>query len=325
LFINFKQQLYRMKFIILLFLFITALAATAQKTETFYDYYWKPCPAENARYYSIVEKTDSGWLRKDYFVSPTRLQMQALYEDEAGKTKNGHYFSFHANGIASNVGRYIHGKQEGVNTSYHTNGVIADSGLYHNGKVADKRFRWHSNGYMSDSISRVNDSTEVHVGWFDDGQLAFAGYLVNGKENGKWKYYHHNGQVSASEIYSRGKRTSVEYFTEEGQPQTDTSAANREATFKGGDAAWRKYLEKNLYWPSGLKFTTPAVVTLGISFVIDENGKVISAEVSMPFHEEFDKIALRIIKNSPPWLPGAAHNRKVKAYRRQPFSFSQPD
>ena len=84
-----------------------------------------------------------------------------------------------------------------------------------------------------------------------------------------------------------------------------------------------KYLEKNLYWPPRLQFTTTAAVTVGVSFVIDENGKVTDAEVSMPFHEAFDKIALKIIKNSPTWLPGIAHNRKVKAYRRQPVTFTQ--
>ena len=55
------------------------------------------------------------------------------------------------------------------------------------------------------------------------------------------------------------------------------------------------------------------------------SGKVIDAEVSLPFHPEFDKIALSIIKDSPAWTPATAHNRKVKAYRRQPITFAQPE
>ncbi len=297
----------------------------AQKTEAYYDYFWQSCSPENARYYSTIEKTDSGWLRRDYYTSSRRLQMQALFEDKACKIQNGHSYYFHANGRPSIVDRSIHGKQEGICVRYHSNGMMSDSGMFHDGAVADKRFRWHSNGYLSDSISRLNDSVYVHVGWFDDGALAFAGHMVNGKADGKWKYYHHNGQLSASEIYSKGKMISVDYFEEAGNLQTDTSSVNREAIIKGGEAAWKKYLEKNLYWPPGLKFTTPAAVTVGISFVIDENGKVINAEVSMPFHEEFDKIALKIIKNSPAWLPAFAHNRKVKAYRRQPVTFTQSE
>ena len=299
--------------------------AFCQKTEAYYDFYWKPCSAENARFFSVLEKTDSGWFRNDFFVSGRTLQMQALFEDKDCKITNGFCKYYHANGTPSIVGRMIHGKQEGICVAYYSNGMMSDSALFHEGRVVDKRFRWHPNGYMSDSIARVNDSTEVEVGWFDDGALAYAGYLVNGKQNAKWKYYHHNSQLSSVELYEAGKMISVEYFDEKGQPQTDTSAVNREANLKGGIEAWKRYLEKNLYWPSNLEFTTPAAVTVGVDFTVDENGKVIGAEVSLPFHPEFDKIALNIIKNSPAWVPAIEHNRKVKVYRRQPITFQQPE
>jgi antitoxin component YwqK of YwqJK toxin-antitoxin module len=314
-----------MKIFILLILISASVAASAQRSETYYDFYWKPCSAENARYFGILEKTDSGWFRQDYYVNPVRLQMQALYKDKDCEIRNGYCYYFHANGVASIVGRYINGKQEGVCISYYSNGMMSDSALFHNGQVVDKRIRWHRNGYMSDSIARVNDSTEVNVGWFDDGQFAYAGYLIYGKENGKWKYYHHNGQVAASEVYRRGEKISAEYFKEDGKQQTDTSNVNRAASFKGGIDAWKKYLEKNLYWPSNLAFTTSATVTIGIDFAIDENGKTMDAEVALPFHDEFDRIALKTIKNCPAWMPAISHNRKVKAWRRQPVSFSQPD
>ncbi len=314
-----------MKVCLLFFSFLIGNILSAQKTEAFYDFFWNPCVQENARYYTTIEKTDSGWLRQDYYVSTGKLQMRALYEDRACKIKNGNAIYFHANGNPSFVGRYIHGKQSGICISYHSNGMMLDSALFQNGEVVDKRFKWHSNGYLSDSINRLNDSTYVNVGWFDDGSLAYAGYIVNGMQESKWKYYHHNGELSASEIYVKGKITSVEYFDETGKPQTDTSFVNREATMKGGETAWRKYLEKNLYWPSGLKFSTAAEVTVGVNFTIDENGKISEVEVYMPFHAEFDKIALKIIKNSPQWLPALAHNRKVKAYRRQPITFSQAE
>ena len=126
-------------------------------------------------------------------------------------------------------------------------------------------------------------------------------------------------------IYYKGKRISAEYFDENGKKISDTSLVNRKATLKGGNEAWKKYLEKNLYWPSGLKFSTAAQVTVGVSFVIDENGKVIDAEVYIPFHEEFDRIALKIVKNSPQWLPSISHNRKIKTYLRQPITFTQDE
>ena len=314
-----------MKFRLLLFSLIICVVATSQKTEAYYDFFWNKCDAANASYYSTVEKTDSGWLRHDFYLSTQRLQMKALYEDPTCKIQNGNCFYYHSNGIPSVIGKYVHGNREGICVSYYFNGMMADSGMYRNGQVVDKAFKWHPNGIIADSLSRVDDSTCMEVGWFDDGSPSYGGYHVNGKMQSKWKYYHHNGQLSATVVYEKGNKVSAEYFDENGKKVMDTSMVEREATFKGGIPAWKKYLEKNLYWPPGLKFTTAGHVTVGVSFAIDENGKVIDAEIYMPFHEAFDKIALKIVKNSPPWIPAISNNRKIKAYRRQPITFTQEE
>jgi antitoxin component YwqK of YwqJK toxin-antitoxin module len=315
----------QMKLKLLLFALALYCNTFAQPKEIFYDFFWKESSPENATYYGVKLKTDSGWLQTNYYILTKKLQMTALYTDEACKVHHGHVYYYHANGIPSAIGRMINNKKEGVCLSYHSNGIISDSALFKNGKVVDKRFQWHRNGMMSDSISRINDSTYVHIGWFEDGNISYAGYEVNEKQNGKWQYFHHNGQVSALETYTHGKLVKAEYFDEQGQALKDTSMVNREVTFKGGQAAWTKYLGKNLYWPEGLKFTTPASVTVGVSFWVDENGKVSDAEVYLPFHSSFDKIALKTIKNSPDWLPAISHNRKVRVQRRQPVIFAQPE
>jgi TonB family protein len=302
------------------FLYFTAIA---QKTEAYYNHNWEPCSPEAARYYSIMEKTDSGWFRKDYFVSSKTLQMQALFEDEACKTQNGYCQFYYVNGRPSMIGRMIHGKQEGICMSFYSNGMMSDSALFHDGLVVDKRFKWHRNGYISDSFSRVDDKTEVQVGWYDDGTPSYAGYLVNGKQNGKWKYFHHNGQLSSVEVYANGRLISAEYSDEKGQPLTDTSNANRKVSFKGGIEGWKKYVEKNLYWPADLQFSKEASVTVEIDFTINEDGKPEDVEVSLPFHPNFDEIALKIIKNSPAWIPAIEHNRKVRTSLRQPVTFAQ--
>jgi antitoxin component YwqK of YwqJK toxin-antitoxin module len=314
-----------MKFIFFLLTLILCTTAFAQPKETFYNFSWKESTPENATYYSVKIKTDSGWLQTDYYIRTKKLQMSALYADEAGKVHHGHAYYFHANGVPSIIGRMMNNKQEGVCLSYHSNGVMSDSAFFKNGKVVDKRLQWHPNGMMSDSIGRINDSTYVHIGWFEDGNISHAGYVVHEEQNGKWQYFHHNGQVSALETYAKGKLLKAEYFDEQGNPLKDTSNVNRKATIKGGQAAWTKYLEKSLYWPEGLTFTTPASVTVGVSFWVDEKGQITDVEVYLPFHNSFDKIALATIKNSPKWLPAISHNRAVRVKRMQPVVFSQPE
>jgi TonB family protein len=310
-----------------LFLFTLALYcnASGQTKETYYDFFWKESTPENATYYSIKKKTDSGWLQTDYYIRTKKQQMSALFSDEESKIQNGHAHYFHANGLPSIIGTMIDNKQEGVCISYHSNGMMSDSAFFRNGKVVDKRLKWHFNGMISDSIARINDSTYVHIGWFEDGNISYAGYMVNDKHHGKWQYFHHNGQPSAWIMQSNGIVLKAEYFEEGGKPLKDTSMVNRPASFPGGQAAWTKYLQKNLHWPKGLAFSTSASVTVGVRFWVDEDGQVTDAEIYNPFHEAFDKIALRIIKNSPKWSPAILHNRKVRVEKRQPISFSQPE
>lgn len=78
-----------MKNILLLLTTLCCITASAQKIERFYDALWKPCPDKQARFYSRIIQTDSGWSRHDYFVRTAMLQMSGLYEDSSTKILNG--------------------------------------------------------------------------------------------------------------------------------------------------------------------------------------------------------------------------------------------
>jgi antitoxin component YwqK of YwqJK toxin-antitoxin module len=309
--------------IILIGLFYTS---AAQKKEQYYDYNWKVCEPGNARFYSTVEKTDSGWLRQDYYINGFRLQMRVLYADAEEKIQNGDAIYYHANGIPSSKGRYVQNKLEGLYLRFHPNGMIADSATYHLNMPVGNRILWHPNGYMSDSIHILNDSMQVHVMWFDDGNVAGAGYILNNKQHGKWQYFHRSGQLAGEVVFRAGKAISKNYFNEEGNPQPDTAKANTEAEFKnGGQKGWIKYLEKSAYWPNNTQLVNTTAVTIGVEFTVNEEGKTENVQVFVPFHPQFDEIALRIIRNSPAWKPAVVHNRKMKQKFRQPVTFVQQE
>lgn len=304
---------------------MVTLSVTAQKKEAYYDYSWKPADPLKARFYSTVEKTDSGWFRNDYFLGTMKLQMQALYEDSSCEITNGRSVFFYANGKVSSVGRMVHDKNEGVCLSFYYNGMMSDSALYHNGRPVGNRMGWHRNGIISDSIVHVNDSVDVAFSWFDNGVPSAAGYVLKGRQNGKWQYFHRTGGLAALEVYQNGKLVSAEYHNEDGTTHTDTAKSHRPASFKGGVQGWLQYLQKNLYWPSNLQFSNGDMAVVVVDMVIGEDGKVESADIDTPFHPAFDDIALKIVKNSPPWQPAISHNRRVKSHFRQPVTFRQTE
>lgn len=307
-------------------LLLVAFSVNGQQQVKYYDFYWKPCAVANARFYSTLEKTDSGWFRNDYYINSGTLQMQGLFEDEACKVRNGYFLYVYPDQRVQTASHYIHGSLDGVYVSFYQNGMMSDSGFYENGRAVGSRMSWHRNGYLSDSVSHNNDSLDTDIGFFDDGQLAYAGLLLRGEPHGKWKYYHHNGQISALEVFEDGKALSKTYFNEDGSALTDTSKANSDCSFKkGGSEGWKRYLENQGFWPNGFKLVNGDHVTVGVQFTVNEEGAVTNAEIVVPFTPEFDNAALTVIRNSGKWVPAVEHNRKVKQVFRQPITFSQQE
>ena len=86
----------------------------AQKTEKFFDYEWKECKPNVARFYSTVVKTDSGYCRKDFYLREHKLQKYGNYKDSLLQIPNGKFYYFHANGSPNEAGKSVNGKKEGL-------------------------------------------------------------------------------------------------------------------------------------------------------------------------------------------------------------------
>lgn len=307
-----------MKNIFLLASIIVSSQLCAQLKETYYDYKWEPCKPAEARFYSTVEKTDSGWLRNDYFVSNRKLQMRALYEDSACSIYNGPFVYFYPNGKVSYTGKKIHDKEEGICVHMHSNGMMADSGFYRKGALVGASLKWWPNGVLSDSLAQVNDTTFVSVSWFDNGNVSEAGYYIMGKMQNKWKFYHRNGQLAAAEIYNRGKMVSAQYYNEDGSIKKDTSGITADAMVKGNTDTWLRYISKKIEIPYNIRRYNNFNIVAVLNITINEEGKIENAEVVVPIEEVFDKALLDAIhQNTIDFKPAISHNRKIKTTFRQ--------
>lgn len=307
-----------------LILLLFARPALAQKTEQFYDWNWKPTEAATARYYAVIVKEDSLWHRQDYFIHERRLQMDGFYKDADAKTEHGVFRYYHPNGQLQSTGGYNHGKRHGVWLRFYDNGMLQDSATYNAGTVVGVRLGWHPNGVPSDSAFFNADGSGLSIQWFDNGNPSSAGlYAAGAKQHGKWQYFHKNGQPSSIEVYDQGRLLSKQYFDETGAAVSDTTTQEREAEFPGGNKAWQKYLLKHLYFPEQYKIANADAAVVVVDWIVNEDGTVSDVKVTSPLHPSFDKIAMEVIRKSPKWEPAFSHNRTVKAYRRQPVTFSQ--
>lgn len=309
---------------ITLFVFTaTPYIGHTQKIEKFFDYSWKESTPGRARFFGILQPTDSGWVRKDYYLPKRTLQMKGLYKDSACNIKHGYFTFVHPNGVPESMGLYNDNKKEGLWLSYYPNGFMKDSTVYDYGEITGISIHWHNNGYVSDSTSYTANGA-VKVSWFDNGSVSSAGRLdLFNRYTGKWKFFHHNSNISAEELYDNGRLVDKRYFTEDGTPMADTTDRTRPAEFTGGVSAWLKYMEKHLYWPNNYHLENGNQAELGVQFSIDENGVVKNIHLFAPFEAVFNDIVIRTLQGSPKWLPSISHNRKVSYEHKQTVNFTQ--
>lgn len=158
--------------------------------------------------------------------------------------------------------------------------------------------------------------------------------------------YNDKGKLIDSTLYEEGVPVDVYHYFDNGQlevhyyvPVTTgkgvTEAYNeaggrvknyvymREAEFKGGDAAWKAYIAKNVNKEFSVKKKADdAVVTVHVQFAINEQGQVVQTKVLKSSGLTYvDKDATGVISASPLWSNAILYNKPVKVYRVQPITY----
>ncbi len=293
--------------------------------DTYYRHNWlEVTGADDASFFSHSVPTDSGWYRKDYFIHPKgSLQMIGLYEDKEMKIQNGTFRWYYANGKLKSFGKYIHGQKDGMWLDWYSDGTLKDSLTYVLNKRLGIALSWYKNGYPQDSMNINTEGFGIYAAWFDNGAPSEIGRYKDFKKNGKWVYYHKNGQMSSIESYDNDTLKIFQYFDENGLQTTETTTKNTEALFPKGNKGWNNYLGNNLHYPANVTIMHSDHIVVVVEMTIDENGNVTNAEVIVPVHSSFDNEALRAIGQSPKWIPAISHNRRVSQTTSFAVQFGQ--
>jgi hypothetical protein len=308
---------------ILLLLSFPLLSAAQKVVETHYDYKWTKTTAEDASFFGVNTKTDSGWFMQVEYIHSNSYYLQGLYQDADGVIPNGFVAWHYSNGHLKSIGKYVEGKKVGLWLSYYANDTPQDSIIYIDGQRQVAK-SWFPNGVLKDSMVLDEDGNGDFISWYDNGRLSSTGRVARfDKHADQWKYYHKNGTLAANLAYKHrtDKIIDSRYFNESGK---ETKAEkDRDAVFPGGATAWSLYLEKNVVIPQGFHLEGGRKATVVIHAFINTEGKVTGAYVKVPLHPTFDEAVLKAVNNSPSWIPAIHHNRKVYDEIDVPFTFIQ--
>jgi antitoxin component YwqK of YwqJK toxin-antitoxin module len=265
-----------MKHLLTLLILFSTLFSFAQRREEVFDFQFKPTKA-GGYYYVVTEKTDSGWKRQAWYLAQKTLYMSGLYKDENGKIGHGMFEWYHPNGYLQTKVKYVDGYRDGIFMRFNEQGMLTDSVNYIKGRKQGAGLRFYDNGYLADSTHFDGAGNGTQVSWHDDGSLASAGYWMQDTlKKGRWKYYHNNGQLMATEDYdAAGKLLVCNCYDEKGTALDTALCREKEAMVDA--PTWRRFLERNLMTLVEKKAQQGITgnFTVVVRFLVNEEGTVL--------------------------------------------------
>jgi protein TonB len=127
-------------------------------------------------------------------------------------------------------------------------------------------------------------------------------------------------QVVQAPIEDKGS-TVVEAPKSDDEDKVFTKVEN-EAEFPGGNAAWFRYVQKNLegFNPAD-NGAPPGKYQVIVRFIVSKDGSISDVVAETKFGYSMEEQAIRCIKNGPKWKAALQNGRNVNAYRRQPVTY----
>lgn len=94
-------------------------------------------------------------------------------------------------------------------------------------------------------------------------------------------------------------------------------------SFKGGDAAMIKFIQKNVKYPQAEK-EAGISGTCYVTFIVEKNGKLGEIKIlrGVSGGPGLDKEALRVVKKMPKWKPGKQNGKKVRVQYNLPIKYT---
>ncbi len=152
------------------------------------------------------------------------------------------------------------------------------------------------------------------------GELHIIGEYNNNLKEKEWYYYDETGKQNLIETYKAGELITSKIPDTSKKKDSITYKDEREAQFKSGKNEWNKYLQENLKTEVGLSSLKGG--TVRVFFTINTDGKLSNISLKKSVEFVLDEEVLRVVRNSPPWMPAFQNGKTVRAYRVQPITFS---
>jgi TonB family protein len=233
--------------------------------------------------------------------------------------------TYYANGCRESVVNYKNGSRAGEDMDFYPNGRLYTEFTYPEG---NKDYSPLFDGYLiktnTDSLGnpQVTNGNGYYKG-FDEKfkYVKEEGPVKDGKRDGQWKGNFQNIHTTFTETYNNGLLVSGTATTQDGKVNTYAKSRWVSPQFKGGISAFSRFLSRNINYPEDARRQN-IEGTVILSFVVEKDGSLTDVKVSKSVAAILDDEAVRVLKDSPKWLPGTEFGLPVKVRYSVPVSFA---
>ena len=284
-----------------------------------------------------VVLTDTLYIDQNNRVIPREKSQQAhsymVRQLNSNNQLEGQIERFYKDGQLYESYVYDNGIKHGEFSSYLQNGQPLVKGQFKQGRKAGKEQKWFSNGQKQYEVEYVYDGITnrqklIHE-WDSTGKARItdgAGFITlhypqqgyfeegsyeNGFKQGEWLGTYNDGNRYYIESYEKGVLLGGTSLDKQGNTYDYTNITNP-ASFKGGQGAWKRYLEQKLKYPRKQRGAR-AQARVPLQFVVEANGRLSNIRIPKPTHPDFDKEAMRLLKESPGWSPATLRGQKISS------------
>ncbi|TWR30025.1 TonB family protein [Mucilaginibacter pallidiroseus] len=266
----------------------------------------------------------------DYYKSGKKKRLYkstALYPIKI----HGALLSFYEDGRRHTIENYVYGRNTGALYEYYHNGQLYNRKEYP--LPADPKAKASADNkptidfnytipeaYDSLGKATVVDGNGIFTIYTEDFiDIAEQGALKGGKRDGIWKGHDQAMGLTFEEKYADGVLVSGSSFHD---GITTTYATNRDvpAKFVGGDAAFSRFLAKQIRYPAPDR-DRRVQGTVVLSFDIEKDGSLSNMRVVQNVSPTLDAESLRVLRTSPNWQPATKFGLPVKVSYNVPIAF----
>ncbi len=281
---------------------------------------WQPCRKSDAYYKRRWQVFGPMFKIEDTDMNGIKISsgyVARLYYNDA-MNMQGHWVYYHKNGNRTMEGIYLYGHMAGTWKYYNpaTNNLVRE--IQYKGGLMQRITSFSQPG--NEIVKEEFYEAGVPHGYrrYNNGAL-----VEERLPDGTATHYYERGGIRKREVFDGNKLCSATYYDEAGQELDATEELGQYQYVERMPAPGydlMQYLEANLRYPEPAK-----LVELGgrvmISFIVNEDGRIIDATVSSGVHPLLDQEALRVVAKMPPWHPGMQNGKPVKVSYSQPITF----